>query len=700
MRARGVLRVAMVGMAIGITGLVYWQWTGDTRQTNTQPAMRTEEGPELLFRTESLDYTHTVNGVPRYRVSADTNLGFEGGRQEWIDNVRLALYPVPEDEDTVPDPTVITGNKLIVRQNQAGQLRDAEIEGDVKVVLPGGAEMVTSLLTYEAEDHMVGTNQGVELHLAGLVTQARRMRYDTERGVLRLERSVTLASDPDHPSGGGEGALKGTAQALTYDVGGVGLVLEGRPQVDLTGAAIAGDMMTLMVEEESNRVHAVEARGNSRAVWGEGEAGPDNSLDADILTLDLGETMEPQLVHAQKTGLRSPRLVTSTAGTLYSDDIEFHLLPDDRGEVAANGAARWQAIAGAATGVRRVRGSRLELLLGPGGLESAVATGSVVVELVTADAGKTTSLRGESVELAWEGPDLTSGLWPEGVSYQSEEAVLEAAEGAYDPGSDTWIMRGTPRPSLNGDQFDVSADEISMAQRGGLRATGNVEAVLRGDRVAMISPVFGGAATVNVAAGVMTVTDSGNLEFGGGARLWQGDQHLQSTRMLLSGNPALLEARGDVLAILTPPAAVQADAGSEAEAAAPITLTGGLLLLEGTPPELRVAQGAELVEGERIISGSPIVVLVGADGSWRSVEVGGEVTMQDPAGTATGSSMIFDPETKELTILGTPDIPAVFANDQGVDIRDSKGLMFRWNDDDLSITALQQGQTQTVRGGT
>ena len=74
--------------------------------------------------------------------------------------------------------------------------------------------------------------------------------------------------------------------------------------------------------------------------------------------------------------------------------------------------------------------------------------------------------------------------------------------------------------------------------------------------------------------------------------------------------------------------------------------------------------------------------------------------MQDPAGTATGSSMIFDPETEDLTILGTPDVPAVFSNDQGVDIRDSKGLMFRWNDEDLSITAMQQGQTQTVRGGT
>jgi len=92
-------------------------------------------------------------------------------------------------------------------------------------------------------------------------------------------------------------------------------------------------------------------------------------------------------------------------------------------------------------------------------------------------------------------------------------------------------------------------------------------------------------------------------------------------------------------------------------------------------------------------------VLFDADGAWRSVEVDGEVTMQDPAGVATGSSMTFDPETEELTILGTADKPAVFTNDQGVDIRDSKGLAFSWNDQDLSVTALQQGQTQTVRGG-
>ncbi len=691
----------MVGLAIGVAGLVYWQWRGDTRQTNSQPSLNTGEGPELLFRTEGLDYTHTVNGVPRYRVSADTSLGFAGGRQEWIDNVRLALYPSPEDEDTVPEPTIITGSKLTVRQNDAGQLRDAEIEGDVRVVLPGGAEMSTSLLTYEDDDAMVGTNQGVELHIAGLVTRARRMRYDTEEGFLRLERNLTFASDPDHPSGGGAGALSGTAQALTHDVGGAGLLLEGRPRVDLPGATIAGDTMTLIVEEESNRVHAVEASGNSRAVWGEGEAGPDNALDAHVLTLDLGESMEPLLVHAQRVGTRRPRLDTATAGTLTADDIEFNLLQDDRGEVAAIGDARWEASADAATGIRGVRGSTLELLLGPGGLENARATGSVIVELVAPKEGNATFLRGEVVELAWEDTAFVSGRWPEGVSYRSEEATLQAEEGEYDPLEDAWIMRGTPRPRLSGDQYDVSANEIRMAQRGGLQAIGNVEAVLRGDKVAMISPVFGGAASVNVAAGEMTVADSGNLIFGGGARLWQGNQHLQANTLTLSGDPAQLEALGDVLAILAPPAASQVGAESEGEAEPPaaITLTGGVLLLEGSPPELRVARGAELVDGERIISGSPIVVLVDTDGSWRSVEVGGEVTMQDPAGTATGSSMIFDPETKELTILGTPAVPAVFANEQGVDIRDSKGLMFRWNNEDLSITALQQGQTQTVRGG-
>ncbi len=692
----------MVGLALGVSGLVYWQWSGDTRPTNSQPALNTGEGPELLFRTEGLDYTHTVNGVPRYRVSADTNLGFVSGRQEWIDNVRLALYPAPEDEDSVPDPTVITGEKLTVRQKNAAQLRDAEIEGDVRVVLPGGGEMATSLLTYEDEDAMVATNRGVELHLAGLVTRARRMRYDTESGSLRLEREISLASDPDSPSGIGAGSLTGTAAALSYDVGGAGLVLEGKPQVDLPDAAIAGDLMTLVVDEETNRVHAVEARGNSRAVWGEGETGPENALDADILTLDLGEDMEPSRVHAQRVGARRPRLDTATAGALTADEIVFSLLQDDRGEVGATGDARWETSADQAAGVWGVRGSALELMLGPEGLETASATGSVIVELSDPSQDDAAALRGEKVELAWEDLALVSGRWPEGVSYRSEEASLQAEEGEYDPRADAWIMRGTAPPQLSGDQYDVSANEIRMAQSGDLQAVGNVEAVLRGDKVATISPVFGGAASVNVAAGEMTLADSGSLVFGGGARLWQGDQHLQANTMTLSGNPAMLEARGEVLAILAPPATSQGgvDPDGTAESPGAITLTGGVLLLEGSPPELRVAQGAELVEGERIISGSPIVVLVGTDGSWRSVEVGGEVTMQDPAGTATGESMVFDPETEELTILGTPDNPAVFANDQGVDIRDSKGLTFRWNDDDLSITALQQGQTQTVRGGT
>ena len=45
--------------------------------------------------------------------------------------------------------------------------------------------------------------------------------------------------------------------------------------------------------------------------------------------------------------------------------------------------------------------------------------------------------------------------------------------------------------------------------------------------MATISPVFGGAPTVNVGADQMTVASSGNLRFVGGARMWQGGQHLQ-----------------------------------------------------------------------------------------------------------------------------------------------------------------------------
>jgi hypothetical protein len=351
--------------------------------------------------------------------------------------------------------------------------------------------------------------------------------------------------------------------------------------------------------------------------------------------------------------------------------------------------------------VEGVRGSTLELLLGPGGLETAHGTESVEVDLAGQGDVEGASLGGESVELGWTGGALTRGLWPEGVSYRSDEASLEAVLGEYDAESEEWIMRGTPRPTLSADQYDLSADEIKMAQAGGLKATGSVQAVLRGGRVATISPVFGGASSLNVGAEVMTASNSGNLEFGGGARLWQGGQHLQANTLAFSGDPAHLEARGNVLAILTPPDGATASESADLPDVAPaMTLTGGSLLLEGNPPELRIAQSAELVDGDRTITGSPIVVLFDADGAWRAVEVGGDVTMQDPAGIATGTSMSFDPRTEELTILGTADTPAVFTNDQGVDIRDAKGLAFRWDDQDLSITALQQGQTQTVRGST
>ena len=192
---------------------------------------------------------------------------------------------------------------------------------------------------------------------------------------------------------------------------------------------------------------------------GEGEAGPGNRLDADVLILDLGEQMDPRLVRARRTGTSRPRLNASKAGVLTSDEIEFHVQEGDGGEVIAEGDVRWEASPEVAAGIWGVRASSLDLVLGPGGLEAARAAGAVIVELVAPEEGSAASLRGERVELAWEGEALTTGLWPDRCQLPRRKVpTLQAEEGRYDPRSGQWVMEGTPRPRLSGDQYDVSAD--------------------------------------------------------------------------------------------------------------------------------------------------------------------------------------------------------------------------------------------------
>jgi hypothetical protein len=87
------------------------------------------------------------------------------------------------------------------------------------------------------------------------------------------------------------------------------------------------------------------------------------------------------------------------------------------------------------------------------------------------------------------------------------------------------------------------------------------------------------------------------------------------------------------------------------------------------------------------------------DGTWTALEVFENVVLTDPAGTGRGDRLEYDAETGLVVIHASDTVQATFVNEQGIDIRDRKGLRLEWDGDDLKVDAMQNGTTQTVRGG-
>lgn len=698
----------MVGMAATVVALVVWQWRGWSSAPDPKGTLTQDQAKGLLTRAEGLEYTETVNGMPRYRIHAKENLAFEGGRSEWRGEVELQLFPAAEKEGEVPEPTLITGRKLIALKSLSGAqgaYEEIRLRGKVHGILPDGPELDSKELDLQPDSEEVSTDTGVQLHYAGLLISAESMRYDTKVRRVKIWGGLRLSADPAAAAGQVPVGLAGQSELLTYDPELSGLLLEGTPSVEMPDAAITGDLLVLEVDRDSSRLRSIQARDEGKVTWLSSAASGEQTLQAGRVTIELGDDLEPRIVRSLAVESVRPVMQMGDAGELSAARIDLHLQEDGAGEVVASGNVLWVS-GDTSMGVEELRSDSLNLSMGKEGLEAVDGEGSVEAKLPD-EQGHGAAFFGPQVNMGWQQGELQSGQWLQGVRYKSGGRTLEAASGRYEPSPKSWIMDGTPRPRLEDDQYEMEADRIEVAVGGGLAATGGVEANLRGDRVAAIAPMFGGASSVSVGASRFAVSAAGGLEFKDGARLWQGRQVLQAESITFSDDASSLRASGRVLVTLDSSAGTAPSGGEneatrqENDAAAPglMTLTGGELLVEGSPLQMRLAEGAELDDGSRQIRGTNVIVEFEEESGWRSIEVVGEVSMTDPEGYAEGERLLYDPRTGVVTVLGTRTSPATFVNQRGVDIRDPKGLRLQWTDADLVVTALQQGQTQTIHKG-
>lgn len=713
MTGRRWLQVALAGLGVVVTALVVLNWS---EGTGRRPEEDPDIGPpdvegKLVSRSEHLRLRKSDrSGAQSYYVQADTLRSYEGGRQEWVGNVRLRLYSAPQGEEMRQEMTELTAERL-EQHGPTGEPNQIHLRDDVRIELPGGARIDTQWVRYGAADEQVYTDAGVELEYAGLSFRARHLRYDRLAGRLELwgdptDRRTGRLSIESAPREGGEAGpeIRGGARSLVLEGEQETLRLEGLPDVELAGAAVAGNVLVLEFAEEE--LESLQAEGEGAAVWSRG--GSEHVLRAGLVVVELAGG-EPSVVrgcrragpHAGNpdspaprcgdTGPGRPLLALAGGGSLRGDRIDLFTRPEGAGVVVADGDVSLDG-RDAGLGLDRLDAGSLRLQLGGAGIEGAEASGGV--ELETDDPETAGRLTGERLSLGWEQEGLSHGTWPEGVHAELADTCAVAGRGSYLPDDRAWSLQESPpastrcgdapsdRPLLTHERYSVMADAVTLGLDGRLEADGDLDVSLRGESLAAVGAVFGTEDRVDGTAGSL-VAEGGRLELEEDVSLWQGRQLVQAGTVILDLEQGGMTAMGGVQVVL--------ERGEQT-----VDLSGERMLVGPETSELRLAGDVLLSDGGRRLTGSNMVVGLGESGL-ESVEMRGGVEMEDPDGRAQGQELIWDFETGTVTVFGGQGRPATFRSPQGMQNQDPEALEFRWNEGGLTIRALQKGTVQTLR---
>lgn len=728
MRVRVALQMLAITFGLGVAFTVYWNWrpppagassaSGNTASTAGRVAA--EEGSrgidddrEVASLTENIYIVESRNGRDVFAIWAEEQVDYEDGWNTWV-QVRVLIY----GQDGADDDIEIRSDRARTAGTGGSDFDEVVFIGNVLVTLPSGGHFATRRINYDAVTGEVSNCSRNVLQYAGLEVRADCMRFQTAGDVtnasavaeeLRMWQDLVIRAAEDDDSGGMPSGLTGKAEAMRFRPGGELVRLDGEPQVTLDGVVIRGDELVLDVGPNANELRGLVASGAARVRFGSGPAGTgrttegetgagERSAGGQTLTgdrIEIGVAAEGggvDLVTATATTGEPARLTLSGFGRLEAGGLE--VVPGDRFTARAWDEVVWTPRSGSG-GLSGLAADGLQLIVAGDELESLEADGSVSARLLAENGGER-AFKGERLALRWADGEMSRGLWSEGISLDVDGRSLQAGQATFDALTGSWLLaaagassgidsEGLPRVSAA--EFEFVATTMTLSPDGGLVATGLVSGTIGGTYLAAAAALFGDAEFVRLRAKTAKVGIDGALRLLGNVEVvWQ-TQSLVASDILLEADPGRLRARGDVELV--------AVTGAESEY---VTVTAQNLLVEATASEVRLGGTAELRQGRRRISAGTMVVFVDEGGDWNKVIAETLVEFEEDRAHGSGDALEYSMTTRDLRLIGTDLIPALFAYD-GVDppaeYRSNEELRVSYVGDGIVIESTEDGRATT-----
>lgn len=602
-----VLPILFVSFVIVIYAF-YSERVADSGTVTTDSARPERQGERPRLISYEFEDTQTVGDRVISRIRAEKTAGFDSG---WytLDNVELDIFREDGSVYTMSAPSAEFNSES----------KEARAEGGVIVTSRDGLDLRTESITFDGR--RLSNRIPVRVKMNQWSGTARGADLDVERETLRLEEGVDFSF-----AGEGPESIDLTSRTALFEHSNGSVRFEGDVRLIRTGDRYESDFMMMQVDQNREKLIALEGSGNV------------------TLAVAPGSALAPR----GGEGMNGAKRITSDrfVGQFDGDgEITAIQLYSDSGLVMAEllGPVR-----------RTIKSSSAKLNLSGGEAESVELFGTVTLE-EESELRRTMGAERLVMTFDQQTGDATSAVFDGNILYRDIDNEARAERMFYDVAGDIVRLSAVPgsAPTISAGPQRISADEIIVEPGGrALRASGRVITRIinaaGSDTIgeSALFPDDRGAIFVNSDALAIRELE-GFAAFSGNVRAWQGENTLFANELQITSNGEIIHAKGRVRTILH-------NTGQAADQ--PVKSRSERMEARRADNRIELFDDVVVENAGRSLMADRALFIFGSNQELERVEAIGHLKLTEPANGRSGSGekATFEVASETILIEGSP----------------------------------------------